>query len=361
MGLFERLFADTTADITALSFSERLALSDPFKLPTVVAARQLIADTVSGFPMVTKTGDDRDLLPVPSICARPDPSEPSSDTWEKLVNSLTRYGRAWVRVTALGSNNYPLAAEIVSDRRVTYMLNDAGSKLVAVEIDGRPQDMRMIRCVPFILEAESPVGKSPLVEIRDSLDQLAAAYQFSATYYNTTAATPPYAIMSPTRLQADKAEELLKAWTDARDKSRPAVISGALELKTFQSQSAADALVLDAINQLDATISRVLLLPPSLLNTLSQSSLTYSTTVEAVRQWLALGLDSAYLKRIEAVWTGFLPRGQRAVFDTGSITRMNPREQLDYDIAGVNAGIFTVDEVRAKRGLAPNDALTLQQ
>ena len=79
------------------------------------------------------------------------------------------------------------------------------------------------------------------------------------------------------------------------------------------------------------------------------------------RQWLALGLDSAYLKRIEAVWTGFLPRGQRAVFDTGSITRMNPREQLDYDIAGVNAGIFTVDEVRAKRGLAPNDALTLQQ
>ena len=159
--------------------------------------------------------------------------------------------------------------------------------------------------------------------------------------------------MSPTRLQQDKAQELLTAWTEARDKSRPAVISGNLELKTFQAQSAADALVLDAINNLDATITRVLLLPPSLLNTLSQSSLTYSTTVEAVRQWLTLGLNPAYLQRIESVWSEMLPRGQYARFDTSVLTRMSPREQLDYDIAAINAGINTVDEIRISRGLEP--------
>ena len=168
-----------------------------------------------------------------SVPGRTRPNRPA-DTWEKLTNSLTRHGRAWVRVTALGNNGYPIAAEIVANSRVTPTLNGTNSKIAAVAIDGQPQDMRLIRCIPFILEAENPLGTSPLAQIREALEQLAAAYQFSATYYNTTAATPPYALVSPTRLQADKADELLTAWTEARDKSRPAVISGQLDLKTFQ-------------------------------------------------------------------------------------------------------------------------------
>ncbi len=352
MGLWNTLFGDNTGEITAATFSELVEQSDPFKLPTVVAARQLIADTVSGFQMKAYAADGTEL-PTSGICSRPDPGEPSSDTFEKLTNSLTRHGRAWLRVTAVGSNNYPIACEIVADGRVSAQLNSTGSRITSVEIDWVAQDLRLVRCIPFILEAEHPLGKSPLKEITEALTQLSQALQFSATYYSTTAATPPYAIVSPTRLQQDKAQELLTAWTEARDKSRPAVISGNLELKTFQAQSAADALVLDAINNLDATITRVLLLPPSLLNTLSQSSLTYSTTVEAVRQWLTLGLNPAYLQRIESVWTEMLPRGQYARFDTTDLTRMSPREQLDYDIAAINSGIHTVDEVRIKRGLEP--------
>ena len=191
MGLWSTLFTDTTADITSGTFSERLLATDVMSLPTVVAGRQLIADTVSGFPMGAKDTTGVDITPTPSICARPDPSEPSGDTWEKLTNSLTRYGRAWVRVTALGSNGYPLAAEVVSNRRVVWQLNDTSSRLVAVEIDGKTQDMRLIRCIPFVLEAENIMGTSPLILIREALEQLAAAYQFSGTYYSTTAATPP--------------------------------------------------------------------------------------------------------------------------------------------------------------------------
>lgn len=297
------------------------------------------------------------INPAPSICSRPDPSESAGDTFEKVTNSLTRHGRTWVRVTALGANGYPLACEVVSEQRVTWQLDDTNTRLAAVAIDGRPQDVRMIRLIPFILEAENVMGASPLVLIREALDQLAAAYQFSATYYSTTAATPPYALVSPTRLQTDKAQELLTAWTEARDKSRPAVISGNLELKTFSVQSAADALVLDAIAQLDAVVARVLHVPPSMVNVLSQGSLTYNTSADQARAFL-VQLENAYLKRIESAWSTFLPRGQSAKFRTEALTRMSPKEQLDYDIAAIAAGVRTVDEIRAERGLAPNDTRT---
>ena len=63
------------------------------------------------------------------------------------------------------------------------------------------------------------------------------------------------------------------------------------------------------------------------------------------------------VEHLEAVWSGFLPRGQTARFQTETLTRMSPREQLDYDIAAINAGILTVDEIRAERGLAPNGTI----
>jgi hypothetical protein len=64
------------------------------------------------------------------------------------------------------------------------------------------------------------------------------------------------------------------------------------------------------------------------------------------------------LKRIESAWSTFLPRGQSAKFRTEALTRMSPKEQLDYDIAAIAAGVRTVDEIRAERGLAPNDTRT---
>ena len=95
-------------------------------------------------------------------------------------------------------------------------------------------------------------------------------------------------------------------------------------------------------------------IPPSLLNTLSQSSLTYSTVRDETRKFLSM-LNSSYLHRIETAMTDMLPRGTAAMFDTTSLTRLDESEQLSYDIDAIGAGILTVEEVRERRGL-PNAA-----
>ena len=149
----------------------------------------------------------------------------------------------------------------------------------------------------------------------------------------------------------------MAAWSTARRENRPAVISGELSLETFTPTSAKDALVLEAITYLDATIARVLGLPPSILATQALSSLTYSTTTQELARWL-VNLNATYLTRIELFWSDMMPRTRYAEFDTTNLTKLAAAEQLEYDADAIAAGILTIAEVRATRGLDPLDADT---
>ena len=62
---------------------------------------------------------------------------------------------------------------------------------------------------------------------------------------------------------------------------------------------------------------------------------------------------NASRKRLEAAFGNYLPRGQYAQFDTSLFTRMDESEQLAFDVDAIAAGILTLDEVRARRGLDP--------
>lgn len=355
MGWFARLFGGATSepveDQIARYIADRLDAIDPGELPTVVAGRMLIADTAATMPMIAHNGRER-LDPTPSILRRPDPREPYRTTIEKIVNSLTAAGMAWLRVyRASDRTGYPIAVRVVSPQRVTWQLNAAGDEIAHLWIDGIDTPLTDIRWIAFRNDL-GPIGSSPLEAIAGTLEQLAAVYRFGGDYY-TTAAVPPYALKHPNRLDRKSATDFATEWANARLERRPAVLSGGIELETFSPASAADALLLDAIASLDAAIARALLIPPSLLNVLSQSSLTYSTTVEELRRWLTLGLMPGYLARIEACFSDMLPRGTEAIFDTSALVRMNYAERVTTGAAAIAAGLTTIDEWRAAEGMTP--------
>ncbi len=325
-----------------------LELIGTFNLPTVVAGRQLIADTAAMMPMIAHDGDDR-IQPTPSLLRRPDPAEPYRRTMERIVNQLTRHGMAWLRVTSYGSNGYPLSLEVIDTPRVQYTLDVSQAKVVQASIDGIPAG-RELRYIPLIVD-DGPIGISPLNAIDPFLVQLAEVYRYSSQFYGS-GALPPYAVVHPNRLTADQAQLLSDQWRLARAERRPAILSGNIELEQFSTMSASDAMMLDAINHLDAAVARVLSIPPSLLNTLAQSSLTYSTTEGEFRRWLALGLYPQYLSRIEAAFDDMLPRGTEALFDTSNLTRMDLAGRMEAYASSIAAGIHTADEVRALEGLS---------
>ena len=53
-----------------------------------------------------------------------------------------------------------------------------------------------------------------------------------------------------------------------------------------------------------------------------------------------------------------MPRTRYAEFDTTNLTKLAAAEQLEYDADAIAAGILTIAEVRATRGLDPLDADT---
>jgi HK97 family phage portal protein len=345
--------ADTPADAArrmSLELAAELDHLDPFDLPTVVAGRQLIADTVAMLPMVGVAGRGR-IDPTPALLRRPDPSEPYRQTLERIVNSMTGpHGCAWLDVITSGYDGWPLAVEVIDPSRVTYELTPNRARLARVWVDGRDRELSKIRLIPFRSDP-GPIGTSPLADIRIALDQLAAAFRFAATYYDAAAAVPPYAVVHPNRLTAAQASDHLDAWMTARAERRPAMLSGGITLQTFNPTSAADALVLDAINYLDAAVARVLQIPPSLLNVVSQSALTYSTTLDERQRWLQLGLYPGYLARIEAAFSDLMVSGTSAVFDTSNLVRMDFAGRITAYAASIAAGIHTPAEVRALEGL----------
>jgi HK97 family phage portal protein len=316
--------------------------------PTVYGLRSLIADTVSMLPMVSLRGTER-LEPQPSILRRPDPAEPRRATLEKIVNSLTRTGNAFLYVYDYDRDGFPLAVRVINPARVTAVLDPDATRVAQWQINGQPVPANRIKHIPLMLDP-GPLGTSPLVACRDAFATLTMLWGFASSYWED-GGVPPYAIKHPRRLTAEQADEFATQWLEARRRRRPALLSDGLALETYPSPSASDALLLDGLNYFDAAIARAFLCPPSIVNVLSQSSLTYATTTDELRRWLALSLSPSYLARIEAAFSDFTPRGQVAVFDTSNLLRTDYSARVATGTAAVGAGLITVDEWRAQEGL----------
>ena len=350
MGLLETFFNRGLAGPTVLSetgFTAAATTADPFTLPIVVACRRLISDTCSSFPMVSVDDSGTEVRNQPILLERPDPLQTRGDFIERTVNDMTRHGAAWWLVTGRSDRNHPLGLRIVDPNQVTPVLDRSGSYMTGAELNSKfypPEDL--VQC-PFILD-DSPVGRAPIREIREATENLRAALLFSSTYYGS-GAIPPYVLTSSTRLPKLQAEELMTAWLEARDKSRPALLTGDLDLKAVKGQTAADALVLDALRYFDATIAAVMQVPPSLVNVESHASLTYSTSRGESQKFL-VGLNSSFLKRLESSFTEMLPRGQNAKFDTSSLVELDSTESLANAVTAYEAGLIDRDEARATLG-----------
>ena len=325
--------------------------SDVFTIPMVQTCRQLISDTVSSFTLYAEDSNGDRIVRTPLILEAPSPVEPLGDFLERLVNDMTRYGHGWLYVTARDDNQNPIAVELVSPRRVTAEVTANGQYIGRVIVDGRQANPQDIIQVPMFLD-DGPIGLAPLDVIRDALVQLNAAYLFAASMFGN-GATPNYALVSPTRLPPAQADALMTAWRTARGENRPALLTGDLSLETFSGQTAAEVQLQKQLDYFDSVIARVMQIPPTLVNAVANSSLTYSTTRDEYRRAL-ISINTGYLHRLETAFTRLLPQGQTCKFDSGDLTRLDESEQLDNTIKAYQAGLISLQEARTTIGRDPN-------
>jgi HK97 family phage portal protein len=316
----------------------------PWQLPPVIAGRTLIADTVAQLPLLAyRAGEVR--RPQPAIIRQPDPREPIWSTLHRVVMDQTRYGRAWLWVTALDGDGVPAALRVLPDDEVSPTLDELGDP---TEIAWRGRTLQVgldVVHVPLDLDTD-PLGSSPLVEAWPILEGIAQLYGFAAGTWSSWG-MPSLKIRVPGRLDRAEADDLRAQFLETHAGRRvPAVLWGDADVDPINAADAVGAGIAAAHDSAIAEVGRLLRIPPALMNAVAGDSLTYSTTQGEFSAWLATGLG-AYLMRIEAAWSSLLTRGTVARFDTSELVRADMVARWSAYGEACGAPWLSVPEVRA--------------
>jgi phage portal protein BeeE len=289
------------------------------QLPIVQGLVQLHADIIAQFPLyAADRATGRRVVNTPTILDQPDPSEDAGDTKHAIVQSLWFTGNAYglftgeaMRVQNPSRVTLAPTLDPYDDRRVD------GWHVAGVFIPAKFVAHFKINDDP----RTGPLGRSPLAHCWQAVENYAWAYRYLADYFRA-GGNPSIILKSRTAQDPTQADELWTNWVLARQAGRPAVVP--YDVDVAAAPVAGD--IGDVVHVLDfaaAEICRAVNVPPSLGNALVSSSLTYSTTLDELRRWLALSLGPTWLARIERGFTALIDPRLRARFDVSELPRLD--------------------------------------
>jgi len=211
------------------------------------------------------------------------------------------------------------------------------------------------------LSFDGLVGLSPIQQARQTLGIHSALEQYSGSFW-ANSARPSGVLKHPNRLTAEAAERLRAQWTSSH-KTTDARVAILEEGMTFEAMSlpAEDAQLIETLHLGDIRIAQLFRVPPRMLMTgVGDSSLHYSSAEwEAIdfvkwslRRWL-VRIENALLRDPDVFKSNGLGAMYFPRFDTKEITRGDRSGQAATDIALIQAGVLSVDEVRANLDMNP--------
>lgn len=295
-----------TEVIQAMSALRGEGIPVPYdQLPITVGAANLHADVIGHMPARTTVTARR----VRQLLEQPDPDEARQATQHKIVQSMFWTGNAFLdldRPAPFTRSFRVLEPQSVAPRW------DPREPLVITGwiLDGEPVPADRIHAVKYSDDPRrGPLGESPLRRCAAALDMYGWAYRYLGDYFGS-GGNPSSILKTAMELTPDKADKVLAEWVDARRQRRPALMGPLTDLEVPPS-SGELAAALSVLGHAAAEVSRMLNIPPSLLNARSEGySLTYSNVGDEFRRWLAVSLRPTWMTRIERAYeelTGLHP------------------------------------------------------
>lgn len=289
------------------------------QLPIVQGLANLHADMVSQFPLnAVEEATGALITDQFAVLVQPDPTEPLGETLHKIVQSMWYTGNAFglttgdaIRIQNPNSCSVQPSFDGLDDLRIEWFYIHGEQvpveQIVLWKINDDPR--------------RGPLGASPLARCWQAVENYAWAYRYLADYY-TSGGNPSLILRSRNATDPQQAEELWLLWLTARRAGRPAVLPYDVEVE----ESPAPTDISDTVAVLGfcaAEICRATNTPPSLGNAPVAAALTYATTLDELRRWLALSFGPTWLARIERGFTSLLPEGVCARFDTSDLPRLS--------------------------------------
>jgi HK97 family phage portal protein len=197
------------------------------------------------------------------------------------------------------------------------------------------------------------IGVSPIEHAATSIAANAAITGHQAAFFNNMS-RPSGVLSTDMKLTADQMVQLRTAWeaqsTNMNSGRIPILGSGITwEPMSISSQ---DAQLVQAFQMTVEDVARSFRVPLPLVGDYRHA--TYNNVEQLISSWLSTGLGFV-LEHIELSFDKFfgLPRGQFTEFDVDALLRTDFAGRVDGLTKGIQQGLFTPNEARAKMGGLP--------
>lgn len=326
----------------------RVSRREAIAVPSVKRARDILAGGIGQLPL-RLYGPNNQVEPWP-LLDQPEEGKASVVTWTNVIDDLIFYPAAWLKVTHVGWHNRPVDAVKLDADTVTIqprvVNHGIGSALTWPQVDG-------------VIRIDSP--NDPLLVA--GARAIRALGRLEAAGLNAADGTPPVDYFTPVDaadpMEDDDVAVFLGRWKKARQAGSTAYVPAALKYNV--NGWSPEQLQLNGAREMAiAEVARLTGVDPEDLG-LSTTSRTYFNAQDRAKALLQRTYGP-YMRAVESRLSmdDVTPHGWSVRFDTADLLRPDDKTAADTDKVLIDAKINDVDEVRARRGLAPLTAAQRQ-
>lgn len=336
-------------------------------LATVTACVQAIASGIASLPpLVYATTPDGRIEapnhPVARLVRQPNPRQTWPDFIEMMMSQVLLHGNGLAAIDLDGAGR-PIGLNPIPWQCVSPVLLPSGALAFDVVLTASPwggtgQPRRYLASDVLHLKDRSDdgwLGRSRISRAPEVLAGALGLQEYSTSLWQN-AATPSGALKLPGALGADTFErlrgQLRERHQGARNAKGVLILESGAEWQSL-SVSPEDAEVLQSRRFSVEELARLFQVPPPLIQDYTRNTFSNASTAGL---WFAQFSLAPWAIKIEAEFS-------RSVFGSGSpyeltldmsgLTRGDYAARWTANVAAVQAGILTVDEVREAEGFNP--------
>jgi HK97 family phage portal protein len=321
----------------------------------------LISDTISTLPVdafIRRDGSRVPYRPRPEWVIKPDVTLLRSEHYQQVLISLLLDGNSFTRVFRDGRGD--VANLVCLDPLRVQVQRNPKNREIEYLIDNGEAGVVPARDMLHITEIRKPGalrGTSRVNELKENLGLASALQSFAARFFGQGATTQGI-IEFPGALTREQAKDLQAGFDNAhkgyKKSHKTGVLSaGAKYVKTGVNPD--EAQMLDSQKFQVESIARMFRVPPHMIGVTTPGAQSYASVEQNNIQFVVHTLRP-YIEKIEYAYSTLLPTEAFLKFNVDGLLRGDYTTRIQGYSIGLQAGFYSVNDVRRFEDLRPVDA-----
>ena len=321
----------------------------------------LISDTISTLPIdafIRRDGNRVPYRPRPEWVQRPDIDLLRSEHYQQVLVSLLIDGNSFTRI--FRDSRGDVANLICLDPLRVQIQRNPRTREIEYLIDNGESGVVPARDMLHITEIRKPGamrGTSRVTELRENLGLASALQSFAARFFGQ-GATSQGIIEFPGALTREQAKDLQAGFDNAHKGYKKAhktgvLSAGAKYVKTGVNPD--EAQMLDSQKFQVESVARMFRVPLHMIQVSTPGAMSYASVEQNSINFVTHTLRP-YIEKIEYAYSRLLPTDAFLKFNVDGLLRGDFTTRIQGYSIGLQAGFYSVNDVRRFEDLRPVDA-----